>query len=165
MLPGFLEGQRYTYNYQSELIHSIPRSSGKALGLRMNSQVHADFFKNTGMQITVSFFLLNMCLLCVFYKICRDKSKGITWHNNVHDTLRHSLLWVSSTVLNAMKQRGPLCYVAASIILHVIRQYRSYIIALFSMHNYIVDNETHHGSRAFLSLAWFWRNPERLCMN
>ena len=57
-LPGFLEGQRYTYNYQSEVITSIPHSSDKALGLRMNSQVHADFFKNTAMQITVSFLFL-----------------------------------------------------------------------------------------------------------
>ncbi|XP_073259396.1 vitellogenin-5-like [Porites lutea] len=50
---GFLEGQRYTYNYQSEVITSIPHSSDEALGLRMNSQVHADFFKNTAMQITL----------------------------------------------------------------------------------------------------------------
>ena len=72
----------------------------------------------------------------------------------MHDTLRHSLLWVSSIVLNTMKQRGPLYYVAASIILHIIRQYRSYIIALSPMRNYIVDNETHPAaSRAFLPLS------------
>lgn len=71
LFPGFLEGQRYTYNYQSEVITSIPRSSDKALGLRMNSQVHADFFKNTATQITVScyyfLFFYWICVYCVYF--------------------------------------------------------------------------------------------------
>ena len=69
----------------------------------------------------------------------------------MHDTLRHSLIWVSSTVLNTIKQRGPLCYVAVSIILHIIRPYRSYIIAFFPMRNYIVDNETPCSQQSFSS--------------